>query len=227
MSRFQLIWAISMFIGAPAWTAIIALAALLPVVEDVSRFPGASAAALYILFLGFFLAPKLAGFVDVALTPGGLARYGGAFRFSAGAIIEVLCSFIIGAVTTLNVSLFLIGLLFDRTTGWSAQARDAQALSWRAALSALWPHLVFGSIVLGLAATFAPRLALWSLPLTLGYMVAIPFALASASPRLGAWLARAGLCATPEEFIEPAILGDLRHVQSACKRPSAVVARVA
>jgi len=39
MSRFQLIWAVSMFIGAPAWTTIIALAAVKPAFEDLSSFP--------------------------------------------------------------------------------------------------------------------------------------------------------------------------------------------
>ena len=39
MSRFQLVWAVSMFVGAPACTAIIALSALKPAIEDVSKFP--------------------------------------------------------------------------------------------------------------------------------------------------------------------------------------------
>jgi len=42
-----------------------------------------------------------------------------------------------------------------------------------------------------------------SLPLTLGYLLAIPFAVATASPRLGKALARGGLCAIPEEFALP------------------------
>ncbi|HEY8066175.1 MAG TPA: glucans biosynthesis glucosyltransferase MdoH [Methylosinus sp.] len=211
MSRFQLVWAISMFIGAPAWTAIILLGALLPLVQDVSTFPSASAATLYLLFLGFYLAPKLAGYADVALTPGGLARYGGAARYLIGAGLEIAASFVIGPVTTFAVTVFLLRLPFDNGAAWNAQTRDAHRLdAWETA-RALWPQFVFGAAALALATIASPRLALWSAPLTFGYLAAFPFALASASPRLGAWLARVRLCAVPEERDPPAIIDALRQ----------------
>ncbi len=210
MSRFQLIWAISMFIGAPAWTAIIALAALLPAVEDVSSLPAASLKALYLTFLAAHLAPKLAGFADVVLTPDGHARYGGAARFWLGAAIEIAGSFVIGAVTSFSETMFLAGLAFDHAIGWPEQARDAHELSLRETASAFWPHLAFGAAVLGLAGIVAPSLALWSAPLTLGLVVATPFALATAAPAAGAFFRRKGLCATPEEIAETEILRRLR-----------------
>ena len=210
MSRFQLIWAISMFIGAPAWTAIIALAALLPAVEDVSSLPAASLKALYLTFLAVHLAPKLAGFADVVLTPDGHARYGGAARFWLGAAIEIAGSFVIGAVTSFSETMFLAGLAFDHAIGWPEQARDAHELSLRETASAFWPHLAFGAAVLGLAGIVAPSLALWSAPLTLGLVVATPFALATAARAAGAFFRRKGLCATPEEIAETEILRRLR-----------------
>lgn len=211
MSRFQLFWAISMFIGAPAWTAIILLGASLPLVRDVSTFPAASAAALYLLFLCFFLAPKLAGYADIALTPGGLRRYGGAARVLLGATIEIAASFVIGAVATFGVTLSLARLPFEGEASWGAQTRDAHRLgAWETA-RVLWPPFAFGALILALAAASAPALALWSAPSTFGYFVAYPFALASASPRLGAWFARARLCGVPEEFEPPTILERLRR----------------
>jgi membrane glycosyltransferase len=198
-SRFHLAWAISMFIGPPAWTAIIVLATLIPLVEDMRTFPSASAATFYLLFMAFNLTPKLAGYLDIAVTPGGMTGYGGAGRFCAGALVETFGSFVIGAATMLNISLLLLFLPFGRTIDWGAQARDAHGVSWRTASRAFWPHLTFGGIVLGIGALFAPRLALWSLPLTFGYVAAIPFAVATASPKLGQSFMKWGLCATPEE----------------------------
>ncbi|OAI30475.1 glucosyl transferase family 2 [Methylosinus sp. R-45379] len=213
MSRFQLVWAISMFIGAPAWTAIILLGALLPLVEDVSRFPSGSAAALYLLFLGFYLAPKLAGYADIALTPGGVRRYGGAVRLLLGAALEIVFSFIIGAVTTFGVTVLLARLPFEGEAGWSGQSRDAHGLgAWETA-RALWPAFAFGALVLAIAGFSAPSLALWSAPLTFGYVAAFPFALASAWPHLGAWFTQAGLCGVPEEFAPPPIFARLRAPQ--------------
>ncbi|WP_294537526.1 glucans biosynthesis glucosyltransferase MdoH [uncultured Rhodoblastus sp.] len=225
MSRFQLIWAISMFIGAPAWTAILFLAALLPATENVAKIPAGSAKALYLLFLAFYLTPKLAGFFDAILQRGGLARYGGSLRFGAGVLAETFCSFIIGAATNLNITLLLATLPFGRKIEWGAQSRDVHGVSWRAATRAFWPHLLFGVVVVGVAAAFAPKLALWSLPLTAGYFLAIPFAVASASPKIGRWFFTRGLCGTPEEFCTPEILRAVSSAtEEAPKTPDVLVA---
>ncbi len=204
MSRFQLVWAIAMFVGLPAWTAIIALSALKPLDgENPALFPAASAAGLYCVFLFMYLAPKLAGFLDIALTPGALKRYGGAGKFFGGALLEVSFSFLLGAVTTFRTTLFMIGLLFGRSVIWNGQARDAHALSVATALRGLWPQLVFGLVVNGLFLHWSPVLLAWALPLTLGYLTAIPFAVATARPDLGMKLAAARICGLPEEFDPP------------------------
>ena len=107
--------------------------------------------------------------------------------------------------------MFLLRLPFDDGAAWGAQTRDAHRLdAWETA-RALWPQFVFGAASLALATIASPRLALWSAPLTFGYLAAFPFALASASPRLGAWLARIRLCAVPEERDPPAIIDALRQ----------------
>ena len=43
-----------------------------------------------------------------------------------------------------------------------------------------------------------------SLPLTAGYILAIPFAMLTAAPALGAFFVRTGLCGIPEDFEPPA-----------------------
>ena len=207
MSRFQLVWAIMMFMGVPAWTAIILLSALKPLDgEDMAQFPAASAVGLYCTFLLMYLAPKLAGFIDIALTRGEMLRYGGALRFSAGCVVELAFSFLLGAATTLRTTLFMIGLLFGRSVIWNGQARDAHALSYATAFAGLWPQTLFGAALFLVAGLSAPSLLLWSLPLTLGYLLAAPFAVMTASPKLGRLLAGLQLCALPEEIARPEIL---------------------
>jgi membrane glycosyltransferase len=206
MSRFQLVWAVSMFIGAPAACVFLALGALLPHAAGLNGFPTVAAAAFYLSHLALQLAPKLAGYVDAAQAPGGCGRYGGAARFWTGALVEILAGFLIGGVTTLNTGAFVIARVFGRRIGWGVQQREAEALSWRAAAQALWPHTLFGLALLALAGAAAPPLFFWFLPLALGPAAAIPFAVATASPRLGRFFARAGLCAAPEEFEPPPIL---------------------
>ncbi|HKG86367.1 MAG TPA: glucans biosynthesis glucosyltransferase MdoH [Beijerinckiaceae bacterium] len=205
MSRFQLAWAILMFVGVPAMTLMIALVPLKILDgEDLSTFPVGLAIGLYLTFLGMYLSPKLAGLADILLAEGGVARYGGLGRFLASAAIEIVFSFLLGAVTTFRITLFMIGLLFGRSVIWNGQARDAHGVSWSDAALGLWPASLFGALVCGALAALSPATLAWSLPLTFGYLVAIPFAVLTASEDVAALLKRHALCGIPEELEPPA-----------------------
>jgi membrane glycosyltransferase len=200
MSRFQLAWAILMFLGVPAMTLLIALAPLKFVDgENPAAFPAGPAIGLYLAFLAMYLAPKLAGLADVLLTRGAVARYGGRGRFLAGAAVEIVFSFLLGAITTFRLTVFMAGLPFGRCVIWNGQCRDAHGVAWMAALRGLWAPTAFGCAICAVLASFSPATLVWSLPLTLGYLLAIPFAVLTASPRSGALARAAGLCAIPEE----------------------------
>jgi membrane glycosyltransferase len=205
MSRFQLVWAILMFIGIPAWTLMIAL---LPVAawqaREIEDFPVNLAIGLYATFFTMYLMPKLAGLADVVLTRGGVKRYGGWLRFVPSAAIEIAFSFLQGAVSTIRTSIFMIGLLFGRSVVWGGQSRDARGLSWVDAARNLWPQTLFGILVCGALIAVAPAVFWWSLPLTAGYLLAIPFAVVTADPSVGRVLQRLGLCGIPEDFAPPA-----------------------
>jgi membrane glycosyltransferase len=211
MSRFQLAWAILMFLGVPATTLMIALTPLKFFDgEDLAAFPARLACATYVTFLLMYLSPKFAGLADILLTPGGTRRYGGTARFLASAAVEIAFSFLLGAVTTFRIAVFMIGLLFGRSIAWNGQSRDAQRISWAAAARGLWPPFAFGGIVCAALAALSPTVLWWSLPLTLGYILAVPFAVATAAPALGEALTRHRLCAIPEEIDTPP---EIRAVQ--------------
>jgi membrane glycosyltransferase len=205
MSRFQLVWAILMFTGIPAWTLMIAL---LPLAAwqsvGIPDFPVNLAIGLYVAYFTMYLMPKIAGLVDVVLTRGGVERYGGWLRFAAGGAIELVFSFLQGAISTMRTSIFMIGLLFGKSVVWGGQSRDAQRLSWGAAAWALWPATLFGVLVCGALLLIEPAVFWWSLPLTAGYLLAVPFAVATADPRFGRLLQRLGVCGVPEDFDTPA-----------------------
>ena len=202
VSRFQLGWAISMFIGLPAAQFMLLLAALKPFDgEKASDFPVASAIGFYFVYLAIALAPKLAGYADVLLGRE-TGRYGGALRFAAGAAAELAASYLLSAATAFRTSLFLIGLPFGRDLSWGSQQRDAHQLSWRAAAAPFWPGTLFGVSLLTMLAFGAPAAVPYALPFVAGLVLAIPFAKFTADPDVGASMVRAGLCATPEEVAQ-------------------------
>ena len=204
VSRFQLLWAILMFIGIPAWTFMIAV---LPLAASEAMtqpdFPVASAKCLYVTFLLMLLSPKIAGLIDAMLTPGEVRNFGGGFRFGTSIVIQIVFSFLQGAASAIRTTLFIFGLPFGKSVKWSGQRRDTAGVTWRAAAEALWPQLVFGLVVCGALYAISPAVLVWSLPLTAGYLLAIPFTVLTAAPAAGKFMQHTGIAGIPEDFDPP------------------------
>jgi membrane glycosyltransferase len=204
MSRFQLVWAVLMFLGLPAWTLMLAT---LPLsaweAAGVADFPRGLAIALYIAFFAMYLSPKIAGLVDAVMTKGGVASFGGPLRFAVSAVLELVFSFLQGAISSFRTTVFMVGLAFGKSVVWGGQSRDAYGISWTTAAENLWPQTLFGVVLCGLTYAVSPAAFWWSLPLTVGYLLAIPFAVVTASPALGGWMQRNGIAGIPEDFVTP------------------------
>jgi membrane glycosyltransferase len=131
--------------------------------------------------------------------------------------MELVFSFLQGAVSTIRTSIFMVGLMFGKSVVWGGQSRDAAGLSWTMAARDLWPQMLFGAAVCGALLLIAPAVLWWSLPLTAGYLLAVPFAVLSADPRVGRALQNLGVCGIPEDFEAPlevkAVLGGFEDRQ--------------
>jgi membrane glycosyltransferase len=210
LSRVQILLAILMYVGSLSWMILIALSAL-KVFEPGTITPAQleMGATLFGVCFLMSLAPKFFGMLDAAVTKGGVARYGGFLRFAAGAMTELFFSVIFAPVASFRTALFMIGLLFGRATVWNGQQRDVQGLSWTTAIMGMWPQTLFGLALFSLLAAQAPGALIWASPLLIGLIFSAPFAVLTASPTFGAFLARIGLCAVPEEFAMPPELARL------------------
>jgi len=200
MSRFQVFSAIMMYLGAPAWMAMIAACLGKIWQDDLTGVDAGFAIVMFFTMVMVSLVPKLMGLLDVALTKGGVARYGGAGRFALGGLVETLFSMVLAPVVAFRVTLFLIGLVFGRMVSWTGQNRDAYALSVRDAVEGLWMQTAFGALILGVVALLSPHAVVWTLPVSGALILAIPFALITASPAAGRTLTSLRLFATPEEL---------------------------
>ena len=213
MSRFQLVWAVLMFLGLPAWTFMIAS---LPLsawqARGIADYPVGLAIGLYVVFFAMYLSPKIAGLIDAVLTKGGVASFGGPVRFAVSAALEIVFSFLQGAVSSFRTTIFMIGLAFGKSVIWGGQSRDVYGISWTTAAENLWPQTLFGVVLCGLIYAVSPAVFWWSLPLTAGYLLAIPFAVVTASPPLGRLFQRWGIAGIPEDFSTP---DEVKAVQAA------------
>lgn len=202
MSRFQVLAAIMMYFGAPAWMFMTA-AAVSKVWETETGTGTVSAAlgiAMFFIMFTVSLFPKLAGWIDVALRPGGARAYGGGGRMFVGALTETVFATMLAPIVAFRVTMFLIGLLFGKRMAWNGQLRDAHRLSWGTALRGLWPQTAFGLAILGVLYVEAPGAIAWASPMLAGLLLSIPFAVLTSHPAFGRFAQRAGLCAIPDEY---------------------------
>jgi membrane glycosyltransferase len=211
VSRYQLVFAILMFLGSPGWIGVLTLGALAVAISpDPAAFvrPDAGLALLAAVVLMWF-APKLATALDVMLRPTERARFGGGLRFLSGLAVEALFTLVLLPTMWLRHTLFMGGLPFGRAIGWIGQVREDHYVPLSDAIRHLWPHAAVGGGVIALLAATCPAAVPWAMVLAAGLCLAIPFATVTSSPRIGALLAKIGIGRLPEEVDPPPVLRNL------------------
>lgn len=198
ISRFQLAAAVIMFLTAPALTLALLLVPL-KLMQMEETFPTGLAAGLYLAWLAGSMAPKLAGYLDVLTSRSAAAAHGGAAMVVLGAFLELVFSFMLLAVSSFRLTMFMAQRLFSHRHPWGRQNRNAHEVRLATATVRLWPCLAFGLMLCATILWLSPAAFVWSLPLTIGGLLCIPFSVATASPALGRAMVRLGLCASPEE----------------------------
>jgi membrane glycosyltransferase len=211
VSRYQLVLAILMFIGSPAWIGLLALATIALVTCDdpatIMRADAGGALLTWVLVMWF--SPKIAGALDVLLSPEERRAFGGAGRFTVNFVIDAMYSIVLCPILWISHTIFLFGLLFNREISWMGQVRDDHAVPLTLALRDLWPQTLVGCASLGLVLASQP----WALPyvslLAGGPALSALFATVTAWPALGSLAARMGIGRVPEETVTPEDLLEL------------------
>jgi membrane glycosyltransferase len=205
VSRYQLVLAILMFVGSPAWVGLLGLAtaalALCDDPADIMRSDIGSVLLIWVLVMWF--SPKIAGALDVLLAREERRAFGGSGRFIVNFAIETGYSIILCPILWISHTIFLFGRLFNRDIDWMGQVRDDHVVPFGLALRDLWPQTLVGCLSLGFVLTSQP----WALPYILllagGPAFAAPFATVTAWPILGSVAARIGIGRLPEETATP------------------------
>lgn len=207
VSRYQLSFAILMFLGSPAWIGLMIVGAAAAFAASPAGFVDADAARhLFWILLPMWFAPQLATLADMITRPGGAEPFGGRSALVAGAVVAMAFMQLLVPVMWLAHTVFLAGLPFGRAVGWTAQARDDHAVPAATALRLLWPQTLLGIGVLAAVAAAAPSALPYVMVLAAGPALAVPLAVATASPRVGRLVRRLGLAGLPEERQPPAVL---------------------
>jgi membrane glycosyltransferase len=225
VSRYQLIFAILMFLGSPAWMLLLVLGtAALALTGSPEAFMRADAGiAVFVLVLVMWFAPKIATMLDVLARPSLRRSFGGGLRFLAGVVVETLFTLMLLPIMWFGHTMFLIRLLTGRKVGWTAQARDDHQVPWAIAARALWPQTVLGWAVLLVLGATVPAAIPYALFIAGGLALSIPLAIATTVPTAGPVMVHIGLCRLPEETAPPPELTALAlsAIEAAARRRKA------
>lgn len=212
VSRIQLVLAILMFAGSPAWIGFMVSAALLGLMtpDGQSPFMPSTGYALFLIILTMVFAPKLATVADILMRKDLRRSFGGPVRILTGTVVEIVNSAMQAPVLAVAHTLFMAGLPFGKAAGWGAQARGNTGLPLTTALTKLWPQTLFG--LAAAAWVFSQDLAaVWPvIPVALGPFLAIPVAVFLGAPAVGRLAVFLTLWRIPEETAPPPELAPLK-----------------
>jgi membrane glycosyltransferase len=212
-SRFQLLFAMLMFVGSPAWIGLllVSTAALAAAPSTASVIDADYGLALLAVILVMWFAPKIATVVDVLGRPGLRRLFGGTFRFLVSVVVETAFFLLLSPIMWVGHTLLLAGLPFGRAIGWIGQMRDDHTIVWSTALRQLWPQTLLGASCLAVLAVMQPAALPYLFVLLAGGLVlSVPICVLTARPSLGRALARLGVGRLPEETDPPP---ELTHLQ--------------
>jgi membrane glycosyltransferase len=205
VSRYQLVFALLMFLGSPAWIGLLLIGtlgvALAPTPADFMRWD--AGIALLVLVLAMWFAPNIATMIDVLTRPKLRHSFGGGIRFSASFVMTVIFVVLVAPIMWASHTWFLARLLLGRTIEWGAQARDDHKVPWSLAVRSFWPQTLIGLVPLLVLAVAAPSAIPYAFLIAGGPLLSIPLAVVTAAPALGRALIALGLDRLPEETLPP------------------------
>ena len=170
----------------------------------------AQAAVLGLATFVLLFLSKILAVLDLVLTPGGLARFGGFGRVVAGVLLEMIFSVVLAPILMLFHSKFVVSTILGSGVKWATQRREADdRINWSEAWETHREHVLFGVLWTVLLAWLAPGLLPWMSPVLAGMILSMPFSALTGQRRFGLAARRAGLFCTPDELTPPPELRDL------------------
>ena len=211
VSRYQLSFAILMFLGSPAWMGLLVVGtAAVALAGSAGAFIRPDAGmGLFATVLIMWFAPNIATAIDILARPRLRSAFGGGIRFTLSALAQTIFVLLLLPIMWFGHTLFLARLLLGRSVGWTAQARDDHEVPLWLAARQLWPQTLLGLGTMAVLGLTVPAAIPYALFIAGGLVVSIPLAVLTAAPGLGRVLVRVGFCRLPEETAPPAELAAL------------------
>jgi membrane glycosyltransferase len=126
------------------------------------------------------------------------------FKETASTFAELALNLLMGPLLFYLHTRFVLEILSGGHVVWKNQSRNPnEKISWASATRVFWLPSILGLLGVAAACRVGFPLAVFILPVTISWLLAIPLAVFSSDPALGSWLANVGLfpdSLTPDEL---------------------------
>jgi membrane glycosyltransferase len=216
VSRLHMARGVLAYLTAPLWLGFLAVGALVWAEQhDVTQNANVPlAGVLFALTMALLLVPKLMGAGLIARNRLSRRACGGAARLGLGVVLEIALSALMAPVFMLMQSRAVMDVLRGRHSGWAAQHRDDEELTFQAAWKRHWAHTLLGLAWGGAALYLDPALFAWTSPVVVGLALSAPISMLTSRTDLGQVCRRLGLFLTPEESGPPEVVVRAGHLRS-------------
>jgi membrane glycosyltransferase len=218
VTRFHFLHGIFSFLASPLLLLGLALGFLknltaAPVTDGL--FADAARAEIALLLFFFtsllLLLPKVLALI-LAWRHGQAAKFGGAPKMIASALLEMVVSILIAPVFLFFHAKFVLFSMLGKKVEWHAQERGCgEGIAWREAVKIFGLTTLFGLTAGGLTWWLTPAYFLWLLPIVLGWVFAIPLSAIIGDLHTGVSLRQAGWFLLPSEVIPSPEVRALHH----------------
>jgi len=204
------------YVASPLWLGFVLMGLLswmlgvppaIAVTGDEGSLLGLPAAVLILWAstLTMLLLPRILAVASV-IERGEQAGFGGSAALVRSAALEAVVAALQAPVRMIAHSVFVIGALTGLKLDWRSPSREAHSIGWSEAARRFGLVGVVAATVLAWWLAGTPAEAVQLLPLALPLLIAVPLAVWTSRPALGAALRRSGWLLTPEETRPPAVL---------------------
>ncbi|MGI9451211.1 MAG: glucans biosynthesis glucosyltransferase MdoH [Geminicoccaceae bacterium] len=163
---------------------------------------------LYSITMGMLFLPKFLALAVALFDPVRRKGFGGPWRLIKSTLTELFFSVLLAPIMMFQQTQAVLNTLLGRKVSWKGQRRGDGVEGWGDAASNYGAISLMGVVWALVAYQLAPALLAWMSPVLVGLFLAVPLAVLTSQPKIGAAAMRHGWFLTPEETHPPYIVMD-------------------
>jgi membrane glycosyltransferase len=231
VNRMHLLFGVMSYMASVFWLVLLLLATLEAAWLNTAKwayFPDAGSLfptwpvsktfemlGLYSITMGMLFLPKFMALGLTLADPVRRKAFGGWLALTKSTLTELLFSVLLAPIMMFQQTQAVLNTFLGRKVTWKGQRRGDGVESWGDALANYGTISVMGVVWALVAYQLAPDLLLWMSPVLVGLFLAVPLAVFTSQPAVGALAKRIGWFLTPEETDPPAVVVDHQEASNA------------